>query len=100
MDKSEQIWNVLLHYAQPLTDDPESENVIMSDDLKEVHKDIISIIEGKDVQLPKPKEVRPRRSVEREVPEVSKVEEAIFEPGKSYGFVSEDQPKKPWWKVW
>ena len=116
MEKSEQVWNVLLHYAKPLTDEAESESAIMSDDLNDMHKDIMAVIEGKETihaqvkkELPKPK-VRSRSSVERSVQEMSKVEKAVggvSDVGGSSSRSDKGQAdhksadeRRPWWKIW
>lgn len=104
MEKSDQIWNALLHYVKPLTDDPESESVIMSEDLNEVHKDIMAVIEGREVISAKVKKelpVRSQSSVERKVQDLPKIDKAIPEPVNVDGEKRSDElKKKPWWKVW
>ena len=103
MEKSEQVWNIILHYAQPLTDDPDSESVIVSSDLNQLHQDIMAVIEGREVltanvsktlPVPKPKT---KKEVKKEIEEINV---PIPDVQTATMVQAGVEAKKPWWKVW
>lgn len=105
MDKSEQVWNIILYYSKPLTDDQDSETVIMGSDIRDMHNDIVALIEGKEVghykvsELPEPKK-KEKKEKPKEVEPVLPAGEPI--PGHLQEAPTQwkVEEKKPWWKVW
>lgn len=110
MDKSEQIWNILLHYSKPLTDDEDAAEVVMGDDLRSLHADLVTVFEGKEVIYQSRPEPKPKPKKEKLTKqEGAAAMEASMKPGQAVpvpelppGAWSPGPPpeekKKPWWK--